>query len=388
MKRYQKWLLRFMKFSSLFAAVILLVILLYLPFEIGRMNTSLNSIDERTLQEAEAIFSRDLDELPKNCFDSIVHKTQFENLECNEELCVNSWKDDSLCYLEIEQYLDDYDSFIFVYGGSSVSSFPTKLDSLFSEESVKVVNFGMGAIDSNHVKKRVLSLPEINITPDLVVIYSGHNDYTNYYHMSGFNRHFEDFLGFSSFLTFTRLHHPVPGRDFRGPFFNLLQHFGLIDFDGNEFDIVNDMILDNFISNNEEIQSFLREKNIPMLYITTIGNLEARPYGDIDITEEYYKKGIHANDYEERIHYLRKAMDSELFTFDIRAHSDLNDYIRSLSDHSDIYVLDLEKRLMNEEFAFGHSEFSDYLHFRHSTDRKIAEILHDTIIRDEILDIE
>ena len=395
MKRYQKGLKNLMKIIFVLSIIVFISLSFYLTSEVCSMNNILNDINATAVHNMDSFLNRDVPEIPKQCFEEIVQELHFENIDCHVdsfEICLQNRGDSPYCYIELDEVtLNSNKSYIFIYGGSSVVDgspdlFSKQLEILLEKENVKIINFGLGGADSGTINQRVLSLSQTSIEPDLAIIYSGHNDYTNYYHWSIFNNFFNDFLKYLSYITFTRLHHPVPGRDFRGPFFNLLQNLNIVNFNGDDFSIINERILEHFIKNNEEIQEFLTDRDIPIIYMTTIGNLEAEPYGDIDITKKYYEDGMDSEDYINRIHYLRKAMDSELFTYDIRAHSDLNNYILSLSNRTNIYVLDVENKLIEEKFNFGHDDFSDYLHFRASTHNKIANHLYNFIIENHLLD--
>ncbi|MFP4656830.1 MAG: hypothetical protein ACLFNK_04600, partial [Candidatus Woesearchaeota archaeon] len=251
-------------------------------------------------------------------------------------------------------------------------------DRLSDEADVKIVNFGLGGADFFTIKERINNTINFYDTPDLVIIYSGHNDYTNYYQRSRLNDFFKRFFLITSPPS-RIFDSPVQGRGIRGPFLNLLQGTGLLSFNGSFADDINEVILEQFKDNNVEIQKLLAEKDVPLLYMTTIGNLEARPFGDIKITEKFYQQGMNTDDHTERITQLKKAMDSEIFTYDIRAPSEHNEYLRSI-DARGIHILDIESELIEDDFNFSHDDFSDYLHFKGSTHRRIAKSLDDYIV--------
>jgi hypothetical protein len=77
-------------------------------------------------------------------------------------------------------------------------------------------------------------------------------------------------------------------------------------------------------------------------------------------------------EYQRSLDFLRVARDSELFTYDIRAKSQLVEYIRKLNQQN-VHVLDLEKYLEEKHFGFGAEDFVDYFHFNDRSHRMIAE---------------
>ena len=75
---------------------------------------------------------------------------------------------------------------IFVYGGSSVvipryEKVFAKFLELKLNENFTIINLGMDASSSEFIKRRINSTLENEIKPAFIILYSGHNDYTNMY---------------------------------------------------------------------------------------------------------------------------------------------------------------------------------------------------------------
>ncbi|MFP4403906.1 MAG: hypothetical protein ACLFPJ_06140, partial [Candidatus Woesearchaeota archaeon] len=307
--------------------------------------------------------------------------SHFSDLECDLDLSEKCFPT-AQCYLNITDFVNSSKPLIYVYGGSSVVINDNTFSSIIQDklDSGLIVNFGFCVADSFIIKEHIKNTINYYGKPDVVIIYSGHNDFTNFYHYINSFEYFYFFLEKISIFSGDDLWWQA--RLKRGPFLNKLQNLNLVKFNITKLDFMKDEILNRFIKNNDEIQNYLNDLKIPIIYLTTIGNLEAEPYGDISTTSYYYKKGLNEQNYLNRIKYLKKAMDSEMFTYDIRANSKLNDYIRSLDKIDEIYVLDLENELISRNFSFGFDDFTDYFHFTQNTHLLIADLLYNNTLKE------
>ncbi len=300
---------------------------------------------------------------------------------------------------------------IYVFGESSVVltdklTFSHYLEKDLNEAvpDANVTNFGIPGIDSYSIKKRVSqALQFAPAKPNVLLLYYGHNDY-NVAYDNIININYDD-----SFNTFLKIGNSISGGKFNFPdqkyvfnsekfgelywyarfrrpvFLNLAQKAGLFKVDNAMYDGYNEMILERFKKNTEEILLMAKEAGIPVVLVTPIGNLRAKPYGAIEIVDQNYKQGLSAKGYKESHDYLMKARDNEIFTGDIRAKTPLNDYLRSLHNGTSVFVFDLEKDFSEEKFAFDESNFLDYFHFNDKAHQKIARYLAKKIMADEQL---
>jgi lysophospholipase L1-like esterase len=302
----------------------------------------------------------------------------------------------------------DDDFLIYVYGSSSVvipsrsQAFPFYLQRKLQKrynKTIKVINYGFSGIDS-HILKNIFKKTIDIKKPDLIIIYAGHNDYTiaykkfikpNYYFIK---RHVMERL--LIFLNLDKLIRPkftgVIQPDFswflenklEPLLINFFQKIGLINLDQKVFQRYNDLILDYYSKNVLEIMNFSEKREIPLIFITPIGNLEAEPFGIYRITTKNYRAGIKEENYSKRIEYLVKAKDNEIFTEDIRAKSDLNNFLRDLNK-TNVYVLDLEKDFKRKKFSFSYMHFYDYFHFLPETHARITTTLYLFILENNLI---
>ncbi len=392
MKKWQIALKRSMQVVFFLSVALFIFLIFVLHSDIKEINYELNNVD--VLDYRPTFRSSRLNINPR-CVGT--HGDSFGPGERQSELC--DIPAVGFRYME-SHYIDNLDEIIaqsditiYVYGGSSVvagtrdaifsNTIERKLNDRFG--NVTVVNFGAAGLDSAIVRDRVISTIGELGAPDFVIIYSGHNDYTNgFFHTDTFNptHYLREVVDKFPLTLSDRMRNRLT-REAGGPLLNFLQSIRVVSFDGNDFEPINDLVLDNYKENIEEINQFLIDKDVDTIYITTIGNLEAEPYGDIKITRNYYRKGMKSRDYDERVGYLRKAMDSEIFTHDIRAHSDLNDYLRNLAGDR-IHVFDLERELIERRFDFGSNDFIDYLHFTGRTHLLIGDLLYEMMVGDLI----
>jgi lysophospholipase L1-like esterase len=294
---------------------------------------------------------------------------------------------------------------IYVFGGSSVGepgqpeTFAAKLGEFLAQSPklrATVYNLGMNGYDSYSIRNRLTSVLERR-PPQLVILYSGHNDYIDqYFYLKNsfalirqsaimeaalktffiavyrpLNRlidaqHFDRYEAFRDYLLEPRLGRAV-------------FESGLVRLDPELFTRANEVILRHFRDNLETMLTECRKRQAPVLIVTPIANLEAEPSGADARAETLFKQGMAARDYAERIRLLIEARDLDVFAFMIRVKSPLVDYLRQLDRREGVSVLDLQARLEEERFPFSYENFADYLHLTPATHARIAVLLYETI---------
>ncbi len=288
--------------------------------------------------------------------------------------------------------LDPAKKTIFMFGESSLvlsdgGTFPDYVGQRSAR--LQTVNFGVSGIDSLSVRQRIKEVLQA-ARPDVIVLYYGHNDYNNPYNgfiMPTYFKKFDELLALPYLLHdkdrpegvilsndwywYSRLIRPRLIRTF--------ERFHLLDINSDDYTPVNQLILENFIVNNEEILAMAAAKKIPVVLITPVGNLRAEPFGDVHTTTALYLRGMSSPHYRESLDLLKQARDAELFTYDLRAKSPLIDYLRQLK-RPGVHVLDLEEKLEALHFEFGYGEFLDYFHFSDRTHRMLAGIIYDFMV--------
>ena len=398
MKRYQKFIVFNIKMIFILCFIFSIVLISYFIFESYRFVRDINNPHDYILPKVIDFFENfEVPKIGNNAFELNVILQHFNSSDYDVhriDLGDNILNYKHILTYDIKSYIDDDDFLIYIFGASSLLSshgfnnegyiFSSLLEDnlLYEYSDLKVINYGLPGLESSTVNGRVYDSINFN-RPDMVILYFGHNDYTRtYMHFLDFYSDFFDLLNIV-FLRRSAENFSRYNMDLIRRLSNFMIKISLLDIDSNDFKLIDDMILERYIDNVENILLILREKNIPVIYMTTIGNLHLKPYGDLS-TKNYYDAGINSESYHERIKYLRKAVDSEIFTFPKRAPSALNSYIKSLN-YPNTHILDLEEILINKNFEFDNNDFTNYLHFAESTHRLISDIIFEFILENSLL---
>jgi hypothetical protein len=159
---------------------------------------------------------------------------------------------------------------------------------------------------------------------------------------------------------------------------NFLQAVGVLRIPAKPFDEINAMITRDLEGNLVKTAEMVTGMGIPIVFVAGPDNLEAKPYGVYSVTQAYFDKAIIAEDASEKLSFLKKARDSEVFTGDLGARSEAYGAIRSLSRKGmgKVYVLDLQSELEKEGYPLGYDSFYDYGHMKPGLHRKVAEEIY------------
>jgi hypothetical protein len=280
-----------------------------------------------------------------------------------------------------------------VYGNNVV--FPKAVERRLNESpgaGFKVYNFGLGGAASNSVGNRVIESVR-EFPPDLIVIYTGHNDYAGVYynHVQMYASMIESSALlyrlfslyhrwiYTPFASSPPLSHPAYLRFIAEPgLLRLLQNWHVVHLRKEPFERLDGMVLEMYKANIRSIIDAAGARGIPMVLVTLIGNLEADPLGAGREAERHFRSGMSEKDYARRMAHLIRARDEDFFSGFVRAKSAMNDYLRSLGG-GNLHVLDLEKAMFAREFRFGYGDFHDYVHLKDGTHNIIGDIIVDFI---------
>jgi len=249
--------------------------------------------------------------------------------------------------------------------------------------ALQILNLGISGIESRALVERFEGhLAASKKTPDLLLIYAGHNDYNVLYHAS-LARKFDLFEPLFYLLApFTRpgLRHgmTVYLRARVPPLLEWLQRSGLVDFSALDLAAVNVSIATRFRLNLGRIVAHCRDAGIAVLLVTPVGNLLERPYGSLGVTAAAYHLGMSLPDGESRLALLRLAQESEFLTYDIRAKEGVVEAMRSLTD-SEVSLVDLDSWLVDRGLRLDSRLFSDYFHFTRWGHAGVTECLLDEL---------
>lgn len=272
---------------------------------------------------------------------------------------------------------------VYVLGASSVIRTDGGVFSEYLERRLRrrlpaaaVLNFGYSGIDSFTLRRRLDQALELR-RPDLVVLYAGHNDYNNVYATivkPAFQR-FNPLLELHKRITDPHAGHNVVvhARIFNPRILEVLQRVGLLTVDPR-LSCVDELALDRFERNLAAIMDRLRRTAVPLLLVTPVGNLTARPYGDLRQVTEPYERGMRQPNMCAAYPLLKRAQDAERFTYDSRAKTPLLAHLRAIR-RPGVHVLDVDHALRQRGCPFSHALFLDYFHFKDEGHRLIAALL-------------
>jgi tetratricopeptide (TPR) repeat protein len=262
---------------------------------------------------------------------------------------------------------------IFVLGESSAAGWPyvpnvsfprhikRKLELLYPENTIEVINMGISAINSYTLRDFAFGVAEMQ--PDLVLIYTGHNEYYGVLGVGssvnfGYSRHLVNlYLNLRNFRTTQLLQNIISG---------IMGIFGSADSKKNDnsetlmsrmigeslipynSDLFNNGI-DQFKGNMDDILKIFRDKKIPVL----IGNLtfnakDQKPFisikdGNNPSADEVYLNAQneykHGNFIKARELFIQ-AKDLDALRF--RAPQKINDVIYNLAEKYHITVVNVD----------------------------------------------
>jgi tetratricopeptide (TPR) repeat protein len=285
---------------------------------------------------------------------------------------------------------------VFVLGGSSTAGWPyvpnasfsrhlkRRLELLYPENSIEVINCGISAVNSYTIRDITPAI--VNLSPDLVLIYAGHNEY---YGALGAGSS----VSFGKSLLLTNLY--LWAADFKTT--QLLQNIikgsysigsttesspvnadnetlmsrmigeSLIPYDSDIYHAG----LDQFERNFREIIKLIKEAGIPIITSTLVSNLkDLKPFVSVNQdnlppadeifnqAQDQLKKG----NISEAKKLFAKAKDLDALRF--RAPSRINDLIISISKEHEINFVDADSifNALSENGIVGYNFTVDHLH--------------------------
>jgi len=310
--------------------------------------------------------------------------------------------------LSFTHHPDDY--VIYVYGSSTIVSKPpvfsdnyyhfpdileSRLNSSPSKKDFKVYNFGVKWADSYAIKKIAESTVDFKLPDLLIYYYEGGADYELAYRTAGIKEQYYLLKsGLLKNLFAHRFFDKIPGWKTTVSYanwfliayvepvlINLIQMSGLVEIKPEPFEKYNSLIYEDIKKNILDVASYAEKNNIPIIFITCLDNIKAKPFGIYKTTQKYYKSALEEKNYSKKMEYFIEAKDSEIFTGDIRAKSEVYDFFRNLPkrNFSHVYLFDLREQMFKEGFSFDYDYFYDYGHPKPHTNKIIADYLFEFI---------
>ncbi|MBW2699760.1 MAG: hypothetical protein JRF33_02985 [Deltaproteobacteria bacterium] len=278
---------------------------------------------------------------------------------------------------------------VYLFGASSVvlsdgATFNQPLEGRLTRElnpNIRLINFGYCGVDSHAIRKAALkSMEDGALLPDLLLFYMGHNDYANAYH------HVIS-ASYDFFIPLQAVAWLFSGRDcdfeaylrqVTPELMESLQETGLVEIDDQDYGCYDRLILDRFEENLDAILDRAAELAIPVLLVTPVGSLRQRPYGRRSLVTEPWSKGLVENRHDTALALLTQAKDAEILTFDVRAKTQLLEFLRGLN-RPGVFVYDLDQAWRRAGRDFGSEDFMDYFHLKASAHKDLADRIFEFI---------
>jgi len=296
---------------------------------------------------------------------------------------------------------------IFVLGESSVAGFPyppnasfprfikRKLELYYPEKFIEVINLGVSAINSHTLADIVDDI--IEQKPDLILIYTGHNEY---------------YGAFGAAINKSLLANKIVIRlkNFRSyqmldKLIGMIAHmFSKSSEEGKTLMAAmaaDKLILRNsaeyrngiefFNENMKTIFDKFNQNNIPVISSTLISNEMQKPLENsvrISTANKYFESGMKFYDegkYQQSKSLLQKAIDEDAVRF--RAPKEINKAIRIFHKRAKTEIVDAENyfRSLSESGILENNYFVDHLHLSIESNRKLADLFIDKILKSNLL---
>ena len=340
---------------------------------------------------------------------------------------------------------------VYVLGGSSVRWHDCKteildhflekeLEKRYPERDVGVYNFGRSGFSSFPLVTKLEEL--VNTEPEMVYIYSGHNDYSNV-HFKVVREKLGVFFGKNilsepvKFIIEMATDYPDLRRQAaRRNMISFLREKGVLGSKVDQtMEIANRKTLEYYKKNIETMYNLTSSHGTVLLVSTVMSNLKHKPSSPTVIKEgekkrfyrlkeegenlfeqgEYqkavrklkaaenltekssktnYRIGIaylRMGDEEKGTEYLTRAKDQDNLNYEVRAKSGMNDYIRTLGDErTHLENVELKKRMVErDDIYLDRSLFEDSIHINWSRGYRIwAEETAEAIEDKKIIEAE
>lgn len=295
---------------------------------------------------------------------------------------------------------------VVVLGGSSTAGFPyqwyhsfpsgleRRLSDRFAGRPVEVINLGMTAVNSYTLWD--LTRHVVDMDPDLVVVYAGHNEFYGalgagttaswYPKGSWFGRTLLTLKRSALVLALEQLllgppdYGLEPGSNERTLMARVVQNAGIV-FGESTYQSG----LDQFESNMDRVLSRFQSESIPVLAGTLVSNLsDQHPLSQTPDAIDAFEAGHAAlarSDTSAALALFTRAKDLDQIRF--RASSDINTIIGSWNSRTGVTVVDLEPVFASASSTGipGNDLFTDHLHPTQAGYELIAESMADQAIK-------
>lgn len=296
---------------------------------------------------------------------------------------------------------------IFVLGESSVAGFPyppnvsfprfikRKLEIYYPEKFIEVINLGVSAINTNSIKDIAKGIIEYD--PDLILIYTGHNEYYGAYGAASSNSLFLNnlIIGLREYRVYQLIENLFQSMlnlfsDDKNSGKTLMASMvgkNLVEKNSKEFQ--NGIVF--FSANMKEIFTLLKSHNIPVITSTLISNEMQKPLESsirLSQAQKLFDDGLEffqKSEFTLSKNYFKKAKEYDALRF--RAPQEINSSIRNFAEQKLTYLLDAEKyfRKLSKTEILGNEFFVDHLHLNIGSNKFLADLFIEKILELNIL---
>ncbi|HRI45877.1 MAG TPA: GDSL-type esterase/lipase family protein [Ignavibacteriaceae bacterium] len=305
---------------------------------------------------------------------------------------------------------------VFVMGESSAAGYPyspngsfsryiqKRLEVLYPDRTIEVVNIGLTAISSYTIRDLFPGVLEQK--PDLVLIYTGHNEYYGALGVGsleslGQSRFFVNLtLSLNQFRITQLMRNFLAGvitafssdniKNESGTLMSRMAKEQLIEYDSNVFEAG----VIQFRENIKDILLMAKEKNVPIILGTLTSNLKDQPpFNPEKINSSEDASAIFTNaekllsegknDEAKRLFILAKERDALRF----RASYRINDEIKKLANEFNMHVADVDSAF-NSNSAYGitgEDLMVDHLHPNLQGYQLMGNVFFQTMLRNNLI---
>lgn len=290
---------------------------------------------------------------------------------------------------------------IFILGGSSVYNlnyfdyldyFEGKLENADDKKQMKIIPTAVDGADTNDL---IFYLSEIlNYEPDLIIIYSGHNEFLRvidskpFFNSTSLTRLNNKLIGTSSLyqlesrlidsvrrLIFDYIIKPI--KEKRKSFILFpcydLPLFGInIEFNKSE-------IYEDYEKNIIKMVKFVKKNDVNIILSTVAYNRMFPPFEPPDEHYKYCEKLFTQHKYNEALDCFEKALDSDLLP--VRATKTSNEIVENIAIEHNIPLADVDQKILeSSKYMLGSEFFGDHNHLDYDGNKILIDVFYDTII--------
>jgi len=263
-------------------------------------------------------------------------------------------------------------------------------------KGAQLINFSMNALDTFDIEKIAKSAVALK-KPDLLIYYDvGASDFegayfscikNNFKVISPFIKNLSRLIIFKSPPKMGKANQAADWfmRAYVDPnALRLLQWANIIKIPWEPFTAYNQLIMSYYKNNVMRIVQLAKEKDIPLIIVAGVSNLESPTFGIYSMSDAFYDKGMHQKDYSKRVLLLQQAKDTEIFTGELCTKSPIYEFLASL-EVENVYVFDAYSKLKSDKVKLGYNLFYDYGHMRPELHKIIADYIFTYIKEKDIL---